>query len=1730
MTTSVAAFGGQYSFTPSSTNPLFTGGSPLAPANVSLATFLAAGETFQIEFLKAAAEKLGSTTSGIVAYGLRFDSAGGERTFILSANADAVIAVDQLTASSYSSLDPSDRQAVLSTGALSVTPFADDFAAQTPSFRLAFVQANGNSIGSVAPKPFGLSLPESGGDRIFVVNNAGNDVIDVGQLDLKAYVGLASADRTLARLSGGLSLSPTAFEFRSITASQQADYLNTFGVTIAMTAGGEAVKGLFLIDSGGQSAFILSQSGAAIDLGAMSFSAFNALSDSDRARALATGVLRIDPTASEFRAASSTDQKRFLDLFGTVLGKTLVGAEVKGMVFRDSAGAQAFLNTSSGVIDVATIAPTLTAFNSLSLDIRNLIASTGTLPFLASLEVFQSWPSASQLAYLTDNVLSLGVPTGGSGSVSGLTLRGPEGPATYILSASGVMIDPTTVSFSAFAAISPSPSALTESERRAIATLRGGMPTPTPAELKSADASVQLMYVSSAKAQLGVTASGSAIQGVRLSDGVSDGSFILSADGTRVIDVTSLTLGEFLGLSSADQQRVHALPEFQSSLTSASFRAATAAQRLAYLTAFGVTLGATTGGDVVKGVRLADGSDASTFILSSAGDAAIDVSRLSLAGFIALALADRQLISASGAFKPSLAEFLALDDLKKGSAIEDLGEDLGTIAPSTPVKGLRFTDASGTRTFVRSADGARILEPNALSLDAYAALSSADRVLVLAAGAFTGGMSTEAFQASSTIAQLIWMADQGQRLGALPDGTVITGVVLDGAAGRTAFVRGASGTTIVNVSSLSPPEFMSLSAADRALVAGSNMFRPSLDAFNALSSVLQIEFVKQASSANVLTVVAADGDHRIIVNSAGAGIIDTGALTFTGFYGLSAADRALVLASGGYAPNPTLAEFKAAATSVQMAHIDLVGYQAGTLASGATIKAITLSDGLTRSMFIVNSAGSNVIDVLATSSSAFVAMAQGDRDRVFATGQFTGVPTAAALRANPSLVTANAVTLGYTAANTPVLGLIAADGDKQTLFVIDSANTVIEPGQMTTAQLDALSSSQRDYVRSVVSYLPAGLIPPYFRDANARDPSDPTTGELGELIRVRETKELYATTYLDGDTRKLANNPLTGLTLSSPTFLNTFLQAHTAHQLEYIKANGTTITYTDATGTSPVTYTTKALNIVVGSDTLTYMVSADGASIINVAKLSIGAMARLSQADQALVSKTTGYTQIAASLGLTADSGTGDERLKLKTLVSDLQKLVSQAFDTAPITQEMKDASAVFTQQLTLIQERLDNTVVFSISALQTKLSEISQRFNRIKAYVDTLKLAPDEATALKHGLDFKGLTEGLQSFIREEKRIAVNDTRIARLTRLAKLGIPDLDLPSLIVEFQTLYEIDSRARADADTVEVKQQNAMLSDYNEYQRIITLTAGSFPAKDDGKTALAIKDETLNTRIKNMFDSRWGTIKHPIETLTGTTRPTQYTAQLTFNFTMFAFDAEGNADNQEIGPEFLGELQSQLNITLPYSNSPWIPDYLRSLTNMDAFIHQVFDDTNSKALLNDLEVIQDDDAFAANRAAVMEALGLNSTFTKNDFKNMVKDWKNEVEDFERTGTLHSFSTFFLRWLEKKDADSSWTRVYFPQWVSDNYYRDNNDKGDKLTYGELTLEATRPLVYKALKRKVDWDNIGTQLTNAITNINQSNQIRQNSISQYQSEATRHFDLVNNTLKRMFDLMQTIGRNAA
>ena len=62
---------------------------------------------------------------------------------------------------------------------------------------------------------------------------------------------------------------------------------------------------------------------------------------------------------------------------------------------------------------------------------------------------------------------------------------------------------------------------------------------------------------------------------------------------------------------------------------------------------------------------------------------------------------------------------------------------------------------------------------------------------------------------------------------------------------------------------------------------------------------------------------------------------------------------------------------------------------------------------------------------------------------------------------------------------------------------------------------------------------------------------------------------------------------------------------------------------------------------------------------------------------------------------------------------------------------------------------------------------------------------------------------------------------------------------------------------------------------------------------------------------------------------------------------------------------------------------------------------------------------------------------------------------------------------------------------------------------------------------LYRKGKWDSFSTQLADTVTILNQQNQIKQNDIENAKKQENRHFDLANNALRKMNDMLLTIGR---
>jgi hypothetical protein len=59
---------------------------------------------------------------------------------------------------------------------------------------------------------------------------------------------------------------------------------------------------------------------------------------------------------------------------------------------------------------------------------------------------------------------------------------------------------------------------------------------------------------------------------------------------------------------------------------------------------------------------------------------------------------------------------------------------------------------------------------------------------------------------------------------------------------------------------------------------------------------------------------------------------------------------------------------------------------------------------------------------------------------------------------------------------------------------------------------------------------------------------------------------------------------------------------------------------------------------------------------------------------------------------------------------------------------------------------------------------------------------------------------------------------------------------------------------------------------------------------------------------------------------------------------------------------------------------------------------------------------------------------------------------------------------------------------------------------------------------------WNTFATELSDAVTLLNQNSQIQENNVTELQKEQDRHFDLANTALSKAADIIQSIGRNVS
>jgi hypothetical protein len=377
---------------------------------------------------------------------------------------------------------------------------------------------------------------------------------------------------------------------------------------------------------------------------------------------------------------------------------------------------------------------------------------------------------------------------------------------------------------------------------------------------------------------------------------------------------------------------------------------------------------------------------------------------------------------------------------------------------------------------------------------------------------------------------------------------------------------------------------------------------------------------------------------------------------------------------------------------------------------------------------------------------------------------------------------------------------------------------------------------------------------------------------------------------------------------------------HTAAQVAYLKAQ------------EPDWQTKPAVktfgNAASAFDNQTWLLSADGRSVINVNTLQTTDIARLSLADQTRLAELPAFIEIHADpKGLWPSSANGvqtggaaappatvaEARARIQALITEFEELVktSSNYSAAnrgdPVTSDnlAQRYPNLFFDQIDILRRRVDNMAIFSFDAIGQLVSDLQKRFLRIERYATVTQPQPDTRNL---GMTFSanstdnlaGVKRALNIFLRSE--VQQRDIAAAKneIVVLGTLNGRVLDTPNMIFVLQTQDNYAKEAEARAQSEELNQINSLVQSYTGMQKMLNTTLTKFDPvkfqennKDDfdkknekqpflGLTGINFLDTDGNPisaadrNILSMFERSYVLANnnkfHPFEQEKGTQRP------------------------------------------------------------------------------------------------------------------------------------------------------------------------------------------------------------------------------------------------------------------
>ena len=582
---------------------------------------------------------------------------------------------------------------------------------------------------------------------------------------------------------------------------------------------------------------------------------------------------------------------------------------------------------------------------------------------------------------------------------------------------------------------------------------------------------------------------------------------------------------------------------------------------------------------------------------------------------------------------------------------------------------------------------------------------------------------------------------------------------------------------------------------------------------------------------------------------------------------------------------------------------------------------------------------------------------------------------------------------------------------------------------------------------------------------------------------------------------------------------------HSAHQISYLKAI--------AGNSAPqVTVPLQFLG-ADNSPIAAYQLSSDETKVYNLVSMSLTDFARLSETEQAhiwtnLTTIQINGTSLATMLGLTATSST--------SIISDLDGLISSYSGSLKPNGSGHDGD-VFAEEIKHLKRQVESSHAVSVDKVEDAIKDIAKRYDRVAEFYSKMNYSYSgighhtriqgtmyiihgnghaSVSSLKNtsfdtgsAANFSSgaystdggqkVSEGYESFMVAERAILTAQNRREAFTRAAFFD-PTLDVPNLINQLQLLYSDEAQALSDSETEVIRQLHKLLQDYAIMQQLVAKQK-SFYDSDE-------KRRFMN--VGAYYTTNSGNGEEKVD------EKQQINDAINIPGEYFALDHGSVNQYRANGTLLYSDADPSTNISGapdPSDNTPddgWTKadadNYLIARSDVPLY-HWVLLSSESSDLYN----IYEDWLTHEDIAGIDDISGPN-------WNNMNDTWAWSGNRLSQT-EFHAVSMFldapFMKGSRTHPIESLLVHGT-PRPKVDIIDTQSVDSQNAGGNGSLSL----------MKRS-EWDDFSTALSEMITLLNQQNQILQSNIENETKRHNRHFDLGNNALRKMHDMIMSIGR---